>query len=38
MSRSAADIWRGLSDKEREPYIFMAQQEKAEHARKYPNC
>ncbi|KAJ6586418.1 hypothetical protein DFH09DRAFT_977980, partial [Mycena vulgaris] len=37
MSRGAADVWRGMDDTARFPYIRMAQEEKAEHALKYPN-
>ncbi|KAJ7657023.1 hypothetical protein B0H17DRAFT_857368, partial [Mycena rosella] len=37
MSRGTADVWRGLSDAERAPYIRMAQEEKAAHTLKYHN-
>ncbi|KAJ7195847.1 high mobility group box domain-containing protein, partial [Mycena haematopus] len=37
MSRGAAEVWRGMSAEERAPYILMAQEEKEEHTRKYPN-
>ncbi|KAF8147933.1 high mobility group box domain-containing protein, partial [Mycena galopus ATCC 62051] len=37
MSCSAGAVWRGLSAEERRPYIVMAQEEKLEHALKYPD-
>ncbi|KAJ7785218.1 hypothetical protein DFH07DRAFT_873114, partial [Mycena maculata] len=37
MSRGAADVWRGMSEDERLPYVEMAQTEKEAHQKKYPN-
>ncbi|KAJ7909640.1 hypothetical protein B0H13DRAFT_631639 [Mycena leptocephala] len=37
LSRGAGDVWREMSEDERLPYVLMAQQEKEDHALKYPN-
>ncbi|KAJ7485850.1 hypothetical protein FB451DRAFT_1128112, partial [Mycena latifolia] len=37
MSRGAADVWRSMGEAARLPYVQQAQDEKAEHARMYPN-
>ncbi|KAJ7136709.1 high mobility group box domain-containing protein, partial [Mycena epipterygia] len=37
MSRGAGDVWRGMGEAERLPYIRMAQAEKKAHTLKYPN-
>ncbi|KAJ7923391.1 hypothetical protein B0H13DRAFT_1602691, partial [Mycena leptocephala] len=37
LSRGAGDVWREMSEDERLPYVLMAQQEKKDHALKYPN-
>ncbi|KAJ7940134.1 high mobility group box domain-containing protein, partial [Mycena leptocephala] len=37
MSRGAGEIWRGMSEAERLPYIELAREEKQTHARQHPN-
>ncbi|KAF7335618.1 putative transcription factor SOX-14 [Mycena venus] len=37
LSCGAAEVWRGMDDEERAPFVLMAQEEKEEHARMYPN-
>ena len=37
ISRTAAMLWRNLSNEEREPYLAEAARQKAEHAAKYPD-
>ncbi|KAJ7174022.1 hypothetical protein C8R43DRAFT_634509 [Mycena crocata] len=37
MSRGAGDVWRGMDDEERQPFIIMAAEEKKAHQIKYPD-
>lgn len=37
LSRGAAEVWRGMTEEERSPFLLMALHEKREHALRYPN-
>ncbi|OAX34826.1 high mobility group box, partial [Rhizopogon vinicolor AM-OR11-026] len=37
VSRIAGERWRNLSDDEKEPFVQMAREAKALHAKMYPN-